>query len=367
MMQFAMRGRISAAVLLAAVGALFSSAPTTGAGTSAGWRKYESNPVIGGKLGTVFDVTVLKEGNKYRMWASWRPKKSIALFESSNGTHWGEPTIVLGPTNSGWEDDVNRPGIVKRPDGYHLWYTGQAHGHSWIGYAVSRDGRNWERVGKSPVLSADAPWEKMAVMCPQVIWDGAREEYRMWYSGGEQYEPDAIGYATSKDGAHWTKYAANPIFQADAHKLWERDKVTAAQVVEHAGWFYMFYIGFRDIDHAQIGIARSRDGVGSWDRLARNPIISPDENAWDADACYKPWVIFDHGRWLLWYNGRRGALEQIGLAIHDGEDLGFGKEARVSGSSVAAARTAPLRSLTPAVFCPMCSSSMPKTITGFQP
>ena len=27
----------------------------------------------------------------------------------------------------------------------------------------------------------------------------------MWYSGGEQYEPDAIGYATSKDGIDWTK------------------------------------------------------------------------------------------------------------------------------------------------------------------
>jgi len=26
---------------------------------------------------------------------------------------------------------------------------------------------------------------------------------------------------------------------------------------------------------------------------------------------------------MLWYNGRHGWLEQIGLAIHDGEDLGF--------------------------------------------
>jgi hypothetical protein len=26
---------------------------------------------------------------------------------------------------------------------------------------------------------------------------------------------------------------------------------------------------------------------------------------------------------LLWYNGRRGGVEQIGAAIHDGEDLGF--------------------------------------------
>jgi hypothetical protein len=28
-------------------------------------------------------------------------------------------------------------------------------------------------------------------------------------------------------------------------------------------------------------------------------------------------------RWFLWYNGRKGAVEQIGLAVHEGEDLGF--------------------------------------------
>ena len=27
--------------------------------------------------------------------------------------------------------------------------------------------------------------------------------------------------------------------------------------------------------------------------------------------------------WLLWYNGRKGGVEQIGLALHEGEDLGF--------------------------------------------
>jgi hypothetical protein len=26
---------------------------------------------------------------------------------------------------------------------------------------------------------------------------------------------------------------------------------------------------------------------------------------------------------MLWYNGRRGTVEQIGLAIHQGDDLHF--------------------------------------------
>ena len=46
---------------------------------------------------------------------------------------------------------------------------------------------------------------------------------------------------------------------------------------------------------------------------------------WDADACYKPFAIYDPDArsWLLWYNGRRGGVEQIGLATHEGEGLGF--------------------------------------------
>jgi len=42
-----------------------------------------------------------------------------------------------------------------------------------------------------------------------------------------------------------------------------------------------------------------------------------------AQAHGLPFAILDGNRWMLWYNGRRGSVEQIGLATHDGEDLGF--------------------------------------------
>ena len=29
-------------------------------------------------------------------------------------------------------------------------------------------------------------------MCPHVEWDGEKKQFRMWYSGGDNYEPDAI-------------------------------------------------------------------------------------------------------------------------------------------------------------------------------
>ncbi len=293
--------------------------------TTAQWVKYEANPVLGGKYGTCFDVAVLKEKPGYRMWVSWRPKKSIALVESVDGLHWTEPPqVALGPQpQTRWEDDINRPVVLKRDDGYHLWYTGQANGHSAIGYATSSDGLAWKRVSPTPVLVAQEPWEKVAVMCPHTMWDAETKLFRMWYSGGDQYEPDAVGYATSVDGLTWKKHSQNPIFTPDKRSAWEQQKVTGVQVLKLGDWHVMFYIGFRDVDHAQIGVARSRDGITGWERHSANPIICPGQNQWDHDACYKPYAIFDGEKWLLWYNGRHGGLEQIGVAFHRGLDLGF--------------------------------------------
>jgi len=293
--------------------------------TFAGWKKYAGNPVMGGKYGTCFDISVMKEGESYRMWLSWRPKQSVALVESKDGFHWSKPPhIVLGPKReTGWEDDINRPVVIKRDNTYHMWYTGQAKDHSRIGYATSSDGITWKRMSDQPVMAPHQPWEKVAVMCPHVNWDSQSKLFRMWYSGGEQYEPDSIGYATSPDGLTWTKHGNNPIFKPDPNFPWEKQKVTACQVIQNGGWHWMFYIGFRDTDHAQIGLARSRDGITNWQRHPGNPIVRPGENQWDHDACYKPFAIFDGAKWLLWYNGRHGGLEQIGVALHDGEDLGF--------------------------------------------
>lgn len=312
------------------LGRLTAALPTNAANTDApaetagGWRKAAQNPVLGGKLGTCFDVSLLKEGDLFRMWFSWRPRASVALVESKDGLAWSEPVIVLGPNNeTDWESNINRPVVLKKDKQYHMWYTGQAKAHSWIGHATSHDGKDWKRTGARPVLSPREKWEKVAVMCPHVLWDDQAMRFRMWYSGGEQYEPDAIGHATSLDGDAWEKSRDNPIFGPDPRMDWEKDRVTAAQVIRHGDWYLMFYIGFRDQDHAQIGVARSKDGLTNWQRNPANPIIRPGRDRWDHDAVYKPFAIYDGTRWLLWYNGRNGGTEQIGLAVHEGEDLGF--------------------------------------------
>ncbi len=302
----------------------FATAEHTHPETSAGWEKYEYNPVLGGDLGVCFDVSVLRENGVYRMWFSWRSKLSIALVESSDGIHWNQPVIVLEPTiDSNWENNVNRPYVLKREDGYHMWYTGQTKNSSSIGYATSPDGINWQRKSTEPALISELKWEGTAVMCPSVLYDESTQQFRMWYSAGEIYEPNAIGYATSENGLEWQKYSDNPIFKPGIMD-WEKDRVTGCQVFQDKDWYYMAYIGFQNVNNAQIGLARSQDGILNWQRHQDNPIILRGmAGTWDADSAYKPFTIYDGQKWLLWYNGRKGSVEQIGLTIHQGQDLGF--------------------------------------------
>lgn len=293
--------------------------------------KHTGNPVLGGELGTCFDICVLREENGYRMYFSWRPQKSVAVVSSADGVNWEDkPTICIAPrvTPEGWEDDLNRPSVIKRDGKYHMWYTGQykagqADGSSHLFYAVSEDGITFNRVSDRPVLAPELPWEKVAVMNPDVLWDERRRMYRMWYAAGEQYEPNALGYAESPDGLVWQKHISNPVFTANRCNAWERHKIGGCHVAVAGDWHYMFYIGYRDEHYAQIGVARSKNGLDGWQRLPSNPILAPTEGEWDGDACYKPFTIYDGSRWMLWYNGRKGHVEQIGVAFHQGLDPDF--------------------------------------------
>jgi sucrose-6-phosphate hydrolase SacC (GH32 family) len=295
---------------------------------SGGWKKYEGNPVLGGEaLGTCFDAYMMRDSGVYRMYFSWRPHKSLAVSTSADGITWSPPRIILEPRrDTGWEDDLNRNCVVKRPDGYHMWYTGQAYSqYSWIGYATSPDGYEWTRASDQPVLFSERPYEKESVMNPCVLWDEQMNLWRMWYSAGETYEPNVFAYATSKDGIHWHKTPFNPIFPPARHIICEQERVGGCQIITRDGWYYLFYIGYEDIDTARICVARSPDGLSRWHRNRYNPILSPTLDSWDGDACYKPTVMWEpeNNRWLLWYNGRKGAPEYIGMAIHEGYDLGF--------------------------------------------
>nr|WP_301272682.1 family 43 glycosylhydrolase [Acetobacter lambici] len=295
--------------------------------TKGNWQFYKGNPVLGGQYGVCFDPCVMLENTVYRMWFSWRLKRGIAYSESHDGIHWSPPQLVL-VADAEQKDytNINRCTVIRRDNLYHMWFTGQTETHSSIYYATSPDGLQWTKVQSDPVLWPEKAWEKTSVMCPDVIVDEQTGQLRLYYSAGEQYEPDGIGLATSTDGKTWQKLPA-PIFTPDPNHSWERAKVTACDVHYLNGWYYMFYVGFADVDHAAICLARSRNGIDQWERLPSNPILAPPGRLsyfkWDRDAIYKPAAVLTDKGWVMFYNARRHHLEKIGMATHEGQSLGF--------------------------------------------
>ena len=288
------------------------------------FEKYAENPVFGDKsTGTMFDAFVREQPDgRLRMDVSWRPRESFAVTFSDDGIRWSEPVITLGPDKeSGWEQIVNRNCVLPDPqgNGWWMWYTGQVwdwstgHGVSKIGVARSEDGIHFKRFRKDPVLVPEADFEKESVMDPCVRIEGGK--FRMWYAAGETYEPNVICYAESEDGVNWTKYPANPVFARNPEKEYEQERIGAVDILREDGGYLMFYIGYRDINTACICAARSKDGIGGWERVPENPLVMPTPGEWDEDSCYKPAVVkAGDGSYRLWYNGRRGGDEFIGYA-----------------------------------------------------
>lgn len=297
-------------------------------GTSGGWEKIGKEPVIGPEYGTTFDISVLKDDDRYKMWFSWRNVRLIAYTESDDGIHWELPRVVLTAVpGSDWEGmEVNRPTVVKKDGIYHMWYTGQMFAlenqlsRSCIGYAWSENGIHWNRR-ECPVIEPEEHWERYCTMCPHVNWDEEEQIFKMWYSAGRMQESDAIGYATSTDGIHWIKDSRNPIFSPDKTQYWEMTKTEACYVMKEKDWYYMFYLGINGDGNSSIGLARSKNGITDWERHPDNPILAGTDGLWDHRGTCKASVLRGTNGYEMWYNGANDYGEQVGYAIHKGFDL----------------------------------------------
>lgn len=290
--------------------------------TASGWHTSSANPVLdvvaegGWETAAVYDPCVVRMSDgSLRMWYSTRGSlpSSVGVADDATGSgeHWARlsstPVLTPEPTAEPPYDAVTRPSVVQTERGWRMWYStvGQDHGAgtAWIGSARSTDGLAWSNDGQ-PVLTPKEGWEKRALQCPNVRYDDESGLYQLWFSGGDEYEPDAVGYATSRDGVEWTRHQAEPVFAPEAG--WEDYKIGSFQVVRVDDWYYAFYNAFqRDPFVSRIGMARSRDGIGGWERHPANPILSVGQPCdWNGAMVYKPSALWNNGRegWDVWFN-----------------------------------------------------------------
>ena len=179
--------------------------------------------------GNVYAPDVLVEGSLHRMWYGGQGRDGhdrIHLAESRDGIAWDRKGVVL---DNGEANHVNDPSVVKVDGVYFMYYT-LAVGSvvDEIALATSKDGISWEKRGVVLKRGRDGEWDSLLVGRPSVLHEGSL--FKMWYDGRKDLPPGApaqgvpksptssrsVGYATSKEGILWTKYAKNPVLRNDA-------------------------------------------------------------------------------------------------------------------------------------------------------
>lgn len=185
------------------------------------WTKYSRNPVLspsepweGGVGGEISPGSVTIENGTYKMWyhSYLNGKRRIGYATSEDGIRWtkypGNPVLDVGPPGS-WDDKVvAEPRVFRIGNIYVMFYWGESlSGRHRIGRATSPDGIRWTK-DPQPVVVPSQRWERGNVASPGVIYEG--RVFKLWYSVGVN---DGVGYAWSRDGVRWTKFAGNPILR----------------------------------------------------------------------------------------------------------------------------------------------------------
>ncbi|MFH1426505.1 MAG: hypothetical protein ABIG66_03685 [Candidatus Kerfeldbacteria bacterium] len=173
-------------------------------------------------------VSVIKEGNLYRMWYSARefddPKRErIGYATSIDGLRWTKnstnPVLEFGDGTSWDNHSIGQPFVVKDGTTYKMWYTGWSmdksgdKASSSIGYATSSDGIHWTKYDNNPVFTGGQEWNSASVGGPSVVVVQRNKLYELWFHGVNDNGDSAIGRAYSDDGVRWAVDERNPLMR----------------------------------------------------------------------------------------------------------------------------------------------------------
>jgi predicted GH43/DUF377 family glycosyl hydrolase len=215
------------------------------------WTKYGTAAVLyPGATGQwdakgVFYPTVIKDGGTYKMWYTGVNASSIGQVgyaTSPDGIVWtksaNNPVLGVGATGSWDSTYAGMASVVKVGTTYKLWYRGGSVNGGAIGYAISPDGMSWTKQGLA-ITGGSLDWDDTPYQ-PEVIYDGM--VYHMWYSGMDvRGNLSQEGYATSTDGAHWTRKGM--ILPQGASGAWDDNSADNAAVLLAGSTLKMWYSG----------------------------------------------------------------------------------------------------------------------------
>lgn len=177
------------------------------------FKKISDGPILAKNIHDPFSATspvVVKEEDNWHMWycsgtgwleidGKFEHTYDIKYASSSDGIVWtpsAEPVIAQRTK----DEAITRPWVVKRDDGYHMWFCYRG-SHSFrdgeeayrIGYAHSNNMKDWRRADAfAGIDPSDSGWDATMVAYPSIVTAGGRT---FLFYNGNKFGAEGFGYA----------------------------------------------------------------------------------------------------------------------------------------------------------------------------
>ncbi len=200
-----------------------------------------------------------------------------------------ENPVFAGTGRETWDRKIRERGyiLVGDEDLYHMWYTGYARDRPptmSLGHATSRDGIHWDRDPANPIFTGS--WvEDMCV----VKQDG---RYSMFAEGKD----DIAHLLTSADGHKWTESGPLDVRKADGSPISPGPYGTPAAWYEDGTW-YLFY----ERGDQGVWLATSKDQK-VWTNVRDDPVLAMGPEPYDKAAVAVNQIVKRDGYYYTFYH-----------------------------------------------------------------
>ncbi|MGI8635079.1 MAG: glycosylase [Segetibacter sp.] len=211
------------------------------------------------------------------------------------------PVFKATDTNT-WDQHIRERGYILYEDSmYKMWYTGYNGSDTvvkYLGYATSKDGMNWERYARNPIFTAK--WtEDMCV----IKNDG---KYYMYAEGRN----DVAHLLVSNDGSNWQEQGDLTIHTVDGKNI-PGPYGTPTVWIENDKW-YLFY----ERNDEAIWLAESKDHK-NWTNVQDEPVIKKGPDKYDAGAVAANQIVKYKGRYYIYYHASADAMSSSKMWTSD--------------------------------------------------
>ena len=136
----------------------------------------------------------------------------------------------------------------------------------------------------------------------------------------------------------WKAYENNPVLTMGEPGTWDAGALGSMTVLKVEDTYHMYYEAWgvrseeewnaEEYTSLQIGHATSSDGI-DWIKDPANPVVPKGDNgSWDAHGTWDPFVLYEDGKFKMWYGGGQEICDWGYAVSKDGSK--FEKKGRLS-------------------------------------